>query len=327
MARLFQTGLEMGSLEVFNVQRYNITLSSSVTRGSWSSYSLNSGGSSGVARFSLPSAPSEFYCGFGLRPENANAWVAQFYSPGGALQCSLLIDAGGHIDAYRADSAKLTDGSKVLTVDTWYYIECHWVIDDSTGSVEVKIDGVVDSSATGVDTKGSTTYSTVESISTAEGGYYDDIYVNDTSGSQNTGYSGDVRISAYIPNADGDSSGLSLSTGTSHYAVVDERPPNDATDYAYDSVVNDYDLLHIPNTSGISTVQAVTLWLRAQKSDAGTASIAHMLKSGSTENTGSDVALSTSWTYYGSVYNVDPTDSAAWTASKLDALQIGAKVR
>jgi hypothetical protein len=156
--------------------------------------------------------------------------------------------------------------------------------------------------------------------------YVDDLWVNDTTGAQNTGFSGDIRVAAYIPNAAGDVTGLTP-TGGANYTNVDERPPNDATDIVSATGTTLYDLYHVPNTSGVGTVQAVTLWLRAQKSDAGAKSIAHKLKSASTEDTGADLTLSTTWAYYGKVYNVDPTDSVAWTAGKVDALQIGAKAR
>jgi hypothetical protein len=124
---------------------------------------------------------------------------------------------------------------------------------------------------------------------------------------------------------------ISLST-KGNYDYVNENPPNDATDYVFDSVVNDYDLYNIPSTQW-TTVAAVVLPLRAQKSDAGAANIAHMTKydtdasgTADTENTGADVALSTSWAYHTKYYNRQP-DATAWSVAKVNALQVGAKVR
>jgi len=112
-----------------------------------------------------------------------------------------------------------------------------------------------------------------------------------------------------------------------NWGQVDERPPNDATDYVFSSTVNQYDLYNIPDLTGFGSVQAATLWLRAQKDDAGSALIAPMIKSGAVENQAADQALPTSWAFLQKVYNIDPTDSAAWTVAKINALQIGAKAR
>lgn len=331
MARIFQTGLETGSVDpLTTIATVNTTLETTVTRGSWSSYAAKIGTSSGYAHWTLGAGYGEFYMGFGFHTGSISAIdTLTCRSPDGTVQCSLEYGASGQLLALRGTTTTLGSGGQ-LVANTWHWIECHIIISNTVGEFTVKLDGVQVINVTGADTQAHASETTVQTLR-FEGSvaphYFDDIVINDTTGAQNTSWPGDVRVSGYTPNADGDVSGLTLSTGTSHYAVVDERPPNDATDYAYDSVVNDYDLLNIPNTSGISSVQAVTLWLRAQKSDAGAANIAHMLKSGATEDTGSDVALSTSWTYHGKVYNVDPTDSGAWTTGKLDALQIGAKCR
>lgn len=116
-----------------------------------------------------------------------------------------------------------------------------------------------------------------------------------------------------------------------NWDYVNERPQN-TTDYVFDSVVNDYDLYNLPATQW-ATVAGVVVPLRCQKSDAGAANIAHMIKYDTdadtvadTENTGSDIALSTSWTYHTKYYNRQPGPTS-WSPAKVNALQVGAKVR
>ena len=333
MARIFQTGGEMGHADYGDISAG--TVQTDQLRGSWSAYSFRGG------TVSWDSAVSEFYFGYGYRG-NLGLSMLQFESPNGTANVTTIVNGTSNkIEVRRGNSGQtlLATGTTVFNTTTWYYIEGHFTINDSTGVVEIKINGVsetltfVTGNSTNQDTRNDAAAGGDTCSRMSFGGdsniRFDDCYVNDTTGSQNTGYSGDIRISAYIPNAAGDTTGLTRggSDSGSNFGQVDERPPNDATDYVFGTDTTSLDLYNIPNTSGVSDVQAVTLWLRASKSDAGSGNIAHVLKSGGTQDVGSDLSLSTSWTYKRKNYNVDPTDSAAWTPSKIDGLQVGAKSR
>ena len=64
----------------------------------------------------------------------------------------------------------------------------------------------------------------------------------------------------------------------------------------------------------------------AKKSDAGTRNAQLRVKSGATEVGGTDTAINTVYTWLNRVDTVDPNTGAAWTASAINALQIGPKV-
>lgn len=332
MARIFQTGLELGSSAIFST--FNGGIVTSPVAGAWSVYSLRGSSGGGNNIISMDASVSELYFGARLRFTSIAARNhIHFLSPNATEQVSLRQAAGGQFTATR-NGTVLTGGTGTVvpSVDTWYYVEGHIIVSDTVGVFEVKIDGVQDINVTGADTKNDGATSNIDrlnlmSSSTAQ--FLDDMYVNDTTGSQNTGYSGDQRLKLYVPNAAGDVTGLTRGGTDSgnNYGQVDEVPTNDGTDYVFGTDTTSYDLYNIPNTSGVATVQAATLWARALKSDAGAASLALVLKSGGTENFGSDVALSTSYAFYHTLYNNDPTDSAAWSASKIDSLQIGIKSR
>jgi hypothetical protein len=264
----------------------------------------------------------------------------RFITPNGTDNVSVWMDGAGNLSVYRGDHVTLlgSAGPTVLTQGIWYYVEFYALISDTVGKIQLKINGVDEVAlTTGLDTRadaaaGGDVISAVGFTTDTGQFIVDDLYINDTTSTRNTGFSGDIRVSVYIPNAAGDSTGLTPTAGA-NYTNIDERPPNDATDIVSATGTTLYDLYNIPNTSGIATVQAVYLWLRAQKSDAGAKNVAHVVKydtdasgTADTENVGSDVALSTSWAYYGKVYNDDPGNTA-WSAAKIDALQIGAKAR
>jgi len=329
MARIFQTGFETGIEPTVDFGSGWGTATSSGTRGAWSAYCL--GHSTQVCSYAFTASAGEIYFGIGLSHGTVpNDNIIAFRSPNAVTNVYLFFDSTQHVQARRGDDTVLGTSSFTYPVtSTWYYLTGHIVISDSVGVVSLSKDGVNGLSLTSQDTRNDAGANgdKVDRIQLKPyNSPMDDIWVNDTTGSQNTADSGDVRISAYIPNDVGDVTGMTPTSGA-NWSNVDERPPNDATDLVAASGTSLYDLYNIPNTVGVATVQAVTLWLRAQKSDAGAKNVAHVIKSGSTENVGSDVPLSTSWTYYGKLYNVDPTDSAAWTPSKINSLQIGQKAR
>lgn len=328
MARIFQTGYEMNSTGVGDIVAAS-AIQTDQTRGSWSTYSGRGG------TYSWDASVSEFYFGFGFRNATGTLTLAEFKSPNGTTNVSVVHNAtAARMEIRRGTSTVLATGTTVISSSVWYYVEGHFVINDSTGQYELKLNGAVDiTAASSQDTRNDAGANGDKcdriTIVNDANVRFDDILVNDTTTSYNAGYAGDTRISAYVPNAAGDVTGLTRGGTDSgnNYGQVDERPPNDGTDYVFGTDTTSYDLYNIPNTSGVATVQAVTLWVRAAKSDAGAASIAHALKSGGVEDFGSDVALSTSYAYYRKNYNIDPTDSAAWSPSKLDGLQVGIKSR
>jgi hypothetical protein len=64
----------------------------------------------------------------------------------------------------------------------------------------------------------------------------------------------------------------------------------------------------------------------AKKSDAGSRNAQIRMKSGATEVGGTDTAMNTVYAWLNRVDTTDPNTGAAWTASAINALQIGPKV-
>lgn len=326
MTRRFHTGFETGSTSFF------AGTTTAQKRGSWSTYGCQ--GSTPAVQV-ITTGVAESYHGFGFYGGSIGngRTMLELNNMNNTRVWYLSTDAAGHIQAVRGDNSVRATSTLTLSATTWYYIQMHLKIDDSTGLCEILVDGTQWVNLTGDDTRSDAT-TNGEKINrvgfSGDSNYYaDDYYFNDTAGSVNNGYSGDIRIKGYSPNAAGSNTGLTRggSDSGNNYGQVDEVPPNDGTDYVFGTDTSSYDLYNIPNTSGVSDVQAVQLWARAAKSDASAASIALMLKSGSTEDQDSDQALSTSYGYFYRCYDVDPTDSTGWTPSKIDSLQVGVKSR
>lgn len=331
MARIYQAGWEVGHLGQADVEQGG-TLMTTKTRGYWSKYCLNID-TAGRWRFSIPIV-SELYLGVGFYPPPDPSPLApvmvRFHDSSGAVQARLQRNSAGLLEAYRGDGTTLlARGTRALAGERWYYVEVRLLVADSGGRFVVRVDEVTDIDFTG-DTKQST-LADVAAIALngwGTGLRYDDLVVNDTTGAENNSWPGDTAIQGLEVNAAGDVTQLQTVGSPANWENVDEVPPNDGTDYNFDSAVDDRDLYGLADLSTeLSQVHAVAVWVRAQKSDAGTAGMAILIKSGGIENQGSDQALSTSWTYHNRIMDVDPTDSATWTSTKVNALQAGIKVR
>ncbi len=206
----------------------------------------------------------------------------------------------------------------------WHWIDWRAKYGSTTGELELWVDDVQIYSATGLnvtDHSGLTGWTAMYLY--GNGGWIlDDVFVY-TPGTR----LGDSRIEALVPTSDASPNQGTPSTGTSHYAVVDDVHI-DLTDY-----------ITMPNTSGDKevfgassitgapvNVWAVALTLVSQKSDAGSFQLEPLVISSGSEAGGSAMQLLTSWSTQHSIFEQDPHTSAAWSYAAVNAMDIGFKV-
>jgi hypothetical protein len=248
---------------------------------------------------------------------------------------SMNLKSDGTLEVRRGNAAGTILGttSSGITANAHHYIEIKGLIDDSTGTIEVRLNGSSTPvlTLTSQDTRngGTAAWTRVRlgngnNIGTAD---YDDLYVLDGSGSAplNT-FLGDMRVDTHVPNANGSNSGSTPSTGTDRYATVDESAPNDDTDYNTLAAVNDKDTLNVQNlASAGSTIRGVQVLIAAKKTDAGAGSACPVVRHSSTDYDGTGVALTTTYGYVREVYATNPGTSAAWTETDFNNAEFGYK--
>lgn len=240
--------------------------------------------------------------------------------------------SGGELAVYRDATLLATTSGLGLLLNTWYWIEFKVVCNDTTGSYELRVGEVNKLSASGVDTKaGTNAYHTTFQMVGAQTGIcrFDDIYILDGSGSINNDFLGNQKVVGLFPNGDvGGYTDFTLSTGTDHYAVVDENPINDNTDYAESATTGHKDLYDYPVLTGTgSVISGVQINTMVRETDANTFSLKTLIKSGATEDEGSaEVIGSTSYKNLKRISETDPATAAAWTVSGINAAQFGIKV-
>lgn len=247
------------------------------------------------------------------------------------LHIALRMNTDLSVSVLRNTTVLATSAAGVITTSGYCYLELKTLINDTTGTYEVRVNGANILSGTGADTRNSGTgVITVAAILFARNGQIvDDFYICNSAGSVNNDFLGDRRVDAYYPSGNGNSSQLvgSDSNSTDNYLLVDDTNPNDDTDYVQSDVVGNKDtyafqnMLHTP-----ASISGVMILGNAKKDDAGSRSITIVTRSGGTDYDGSTQALSTSYTYYKEIRETDPATSSAWTQSGFNNAEHGPKV-
>lgn len=266
------------------------------------------------------------------------AAVLQFFDST-TVQACLRINPEGTLSVVRGASTAVTDGTSVATLLTnaWYYIEMQITIADSIGAGTCKVflngDLVtpIITVATGQDLKaGTNAYANVVKVGSSNVTMalkIDDIYILDGTGSANNAPLGDCVVDTSFVDSDGTYSDFTPSTGSTHYALVDESTPN-TTDYVDGGTVGHRDSYGIASIRPLAddTIYAVQVCAALNKDDAGTRSAALFVRSSTTNDDGVGVALPTSQVIQTEVFEQDPAAAVAWTQSGVNAMQVGVVV-
>lgn len=243
---------------------------------------------------------------------------------------------------------QLGSDSNILNLNTWYRIEVAFDyigIDDNT--ITAYIDGVQFATGNDVGSGDGVSFGPADQPNIMELGcvtsttadlYFDDIAINNSSGTTQTGLPGAGSIVHIYPDSAGDiDETLETPNG---YANVDEKPtPDDATSYVQFATAND-DLLvnceasSVPGIGASDTITLVQVGVRHVVAEALLANFTPKIESQAAGTLQSGTIFThndTTWKTNGDVtprnYKltsyVDPQAGGAWTPALLDAMQIG----
>jgi len=362
MARLFQSGFEWNTITAN--EEFSLTGGTPVIQGT-----TKCSGSLAMQITSLTSATAR-YLGFQHHASVDNGPLYyRFYlyitTAPTANNVIFMVNNAGNITTplagikltststlvlYDEDSATIGSASSALTSNTWYRVEFMINTTGSAGShiLEAKLDGstFATSSTRSISTGTAAAFwggNLATEAQTQANWYFDDIAINDNTGSYQTGYPGAGKVLSLYPNAAGDAnSWLNTAAGagsTTNYTLVDEDNPNDATDMVQSVTLNAIDMYNILN-SGIGASDTVNCVMvggkfRNNTADATTAFRFRVEKTsgGTVLESSSIIPNSITWNpnaitvprLYPIIMYVDP-DGSAWTQSTLDTAQIGVKL-
>ncbi len=217
-----------------------------------------------------------------------------------------------------------------FTLNTWYYVETKVVFGTTTGSIELRIDGVAAGSATNMNTAngitggfenvaiGSATYSS------ADYNYFDDVYILNNTGTTHTDFLGPINLYTMAPSGAGSSTGMTPSTGN-NWDCVNDFPAN-TTDYVSASAADVLDLYTFPSLPGsVATVHAVGVGNQTRKNDTGTRQMQNVINLSGTETNGTITQPVLNSFRWGQDIFAEKPGGGAWTPTDVNSLQFGVR--
>lgn len=244
---------------------------------------------------------------------------------GGQLHFVVTFGPGGAI-IYEAPM------SSALHVRTWYQVEMKVKIRrDATGSIEVRLNGQTIINETNVRTGGTGTEPVTEFAIIGPGGagktWHDDTYLCDTSGARNNNFLGDVRNFEQVPEADGFFTGWTPLSGTDHFAMVNEIPPDSNTSYVSADTPGQTDTYLFPLTGATLpiTIPCRQALLFAEKDAIGAITVANALRESAMDTSGPtdfSPAVNT-YAYTREVYDANPVTGGSWGTADLTLCEMG----
>jgi hypothetical protein len=271
-----------------------------------------------------------------IAPSGYPGGIMGFYGDaGGTPHIALTHNTDGTVSVRRGiyNGTILGTTTQSFPYNIWHYWEMKVTLHDTTGSVVVRLNNQTVLNLTNIDTKNGGTGSVIDYVhyytSAVHGVKYDDIYINDGSGSVDNDFWGDIAIKTLVANGAGNSTQLTSSTGA-NWSTTDEAfntTPN-TTDYVGAStpgLKDTYSLVDLP--AGTPLIKYISVGLYAAKSDAGSISARRVLRVNSTDYTGSDLVLAASYQWFWEYIRLSPNTSLAWTKAEIDAMEAGMEVR
>lgn len=265
----------------------------------------------------LPDTYTEIYLRFWVYLAAHGGQICISWYHDTTLQGRLYWFSDGTLGLQVATNNKVT-GTTIIPIETWTMIELRAKIDNSAGVLTLWVNGVQDATWSG-DTQPNNSYAGINKLyfGGLNGQRFDDIAVNDTSGSVNNGQCGDGRIYGLFPTSDG-----SETDWTGSYADVDEAPPDaDGTTDLTTSTAGDrqtFNMGDLPVSDTILTVQVKAVAKKQLAEDSG---IEIGLIDNSNETTVSTDPLTDYSMIEGDILAERPNSGGAWTKTAVDALQ------
>lgn len=249
-----------------------------------------------------------------------------FSDASNTFQFYLTINTTGSMDLRLGSNYNTILGSTtgpVITANAWNHIEFKALANATTGTFELRINGIPVMVLTGINT-GLQYSQFVITSNNAVGStlffYVKDLICWNSSGTSNNNFLGTVSVLSMVPSSDL-SFNWAASTGTTGFNLLDNSPPLDGSEYITAVTPppspSTFNLSDLP--TNVTSVRAMITQVRARKSDGGDGNVQSSLVSGASTANGADRAITTAFTYYEDVFEVDPATSAAWTPAAANA--------
>lgn len=202
-----------------------------------------------------------------------------------------------------------------------------FIHDGTTGEGQLYLNGVLRVSYSGVDAGENlvfVNFSFRTSSGIGESVFIKDLVIWDSNGTQNNSVMGTVIVRGLKPNADVTLGGWVPSTGTTGFNLLNKTTPNDATYLSADDAppaLMSFDLENLP--PDITSVRGLVPVVRMRKVDGGDANVQSGLSPNGTDwDDGADRPITSSFTYYFDISELDPATGTPWSPPAVDNVKI-----
>lgn len=256
---------------------------------------------------------------------------------GATVQCTLHLDNAGSMRFFRGDAATLlgTYSGAYGGSGTWNHFQVKIVINNATGSIEIRKDGspINDFEVLGIDTA-STANNFATSIDLACGStnpdthHLDDVWIfdSDVVAGEPSDWIGDCRAYQVPPNSDS-AIALSRSAGATNFSNVDELIQS-STDYVFGATAG---LTDEYGNGGLGSdppdlILGLSCRIAVQKMDAGPRTVTSRIRSNGVAADATARTISTTLLQYSFRHDLNPDTGAAWTAAEIAAMTGGPRI-
>lgn len=252
--------------------------------------------------------------------DTTGGWNRSHFYFGNAGSSLLLVSCGadGWGRIYRGSTQ--IAGHPVLT-GGWHYYEYKVYFHDTAGTIDVQIDGNLVLSATGLDTRASSSSCNSIFIAPTDNYLFDDMYIATGSGQ---GFLGPITIEAIRPTADITTGWTS--TGGNHYGEVDDTI-FDANTYVSSSTINAADKWTCSNLATVTDdIVAIQPSAIGKLATAGLRALTVTCDSGANSDSATLQMAHTAELEAKVISETDPNTATAWTNTAIEAATYGVKV-
>lgn len=241
-------------------------------------------------------------------------------------QLEIGIDNTTNKIVVRFNGTDKISSTTVVSEGAYYHVQAQMFQHDTTGTLELKINGTSEGSLSSQDTingsSGITRVLVGNLTATNAHCYIDDLWFDNT-----LTWHDNYKIYSLYPTAD-NTVAWSRSGGSTNEENIDEVGFHDGdTTYVYSSTNGQEDLYDFDDLpTGSYTIAAAQVFVAAKLQTSGTRQIATRTKNGADERTGSSITPTAgSYGQYGQIHTTYD-GSNPWTKAKVDGAQFGIKV-
>lgn len=247
------------------------------------------------------------------------------------IDVRVTTDAGFQIT--RNGTVIATSLPNLFTFNFWNYLEIKVFIHDSTGFVQIRLNGQTYMNATNLDTKntGNNYVNQIRIQPFASTGSFnfkiDDLYICDDTGSFNNAFLGECRVQTQYPTANGNTNNFSVVGAPSNWEAVDETPADDDTTFVRASVVGNTDDYQMGTLALTGTIFGVQVNATHRKDDVGTRTITPVIKSGALYYEGALFNCNSDYSVASKIWEKDPATSLTWTNTTINNTFSGIRIK